>query len=226
MSGKFKWGIVFARLFVIATSFFWNWRHETDSHIALARVAAISHFEMDPIYRDLGNLQDSVSVSPSQPPPTDYDLKDVRSRDVTFPSRANPAYMTRYVHKLDSKKTGFRGHLTSLTRLHPENRADDWETKALHSFESGAKECSSIETMDGSLFFRFMRPLLFESKCLSCHASQGYKAGDNCAGMSVSISYAPYLEATRHQFWLLLMVHGLMGSPGLLGLCFFLCKIN
>jgi uncharacterized protein DUF3365 len=74
-------------------------------------------------------------------PPNPY-LK-VPNRDVSIPNGIqltliNPAYMTRQLAELEENGSGIRFHITSLTPIRPENKADVWETKALQAFAKGA----------------------------------------------------------------------------------------
>ena len=66
--------------------------------------------------------------------------------------------MTRQVNELAMETGGFRGHITSLNPIRPENRPDPWETEALKTFERGTTEIGSIEMASGKEYFRFMRP--------------------------------------------------------------------
>ena len=93
------------------------------------------------------------------------------------------------------------------------------ETEALRAFETDVKERSSMERIDGQLYWRLMRPLFVEASCLKCHASQGYKEGDIRGGISVSVLMMPYLKAARaHQISLFFghLCIGLFGLGGLL----------
>jgi len=130
----------------------------------------------------------------------------------------NPAYMTRQVHELSLEQYGLMGHITSLDPLRPANRADDWETQALMAFEQGAERVSSVETMDGRPYLRFMKPLVTREGCLGCHGHQGYVAGDIHGGISVSVPWEPYVAQSGKQKIDLGIAHALIGILGLLGL--------
>jgi PAS domain S-box-containing protein len=110
------------------------------------------------------------------------------------------------------------GHITSLDPLRPANRADDWETRALMAFEQGAERVSSVETMDGQAYLRFMEPLIIRESCLGCHGHQGYVAGDIHGGISVSIPWEPYMSQAGKQKNDLALAHGLIAVLGLIGL--------
>ncbi len=112
----------------------------------------------------------------------------------------NPAYMTRQANELSQVRLGIYGHLTSLDPLRPGNAPDAWEAQALQRFESGVKEVSSVERMNGKDLMRLMRPHFVEPECLTCHAKQGYKVGEIRGGLSVSVDMQPsmtLLNSTR-----------------------------
>ncbi len=93
--------------------------------------------------------------------------------------------MTREISELAGEKAGYRFHITSLNPLNPNNRADDFEQKALTAFENGRKEMFKKEQQGDVIFFRYMAPLFVEESCLECHAKQGYKKGDVRGGISL-----------------------------------------
>lgn len=161
------------------------------------------HFNKDAVYRRWAAAHGGVYVPVSeQTPPSPY-LAHILERDITTPSGrkltlVNPAYMTRQVHGLGFEQYGVRGHLTSLDVLRPGNEPDAWERKALLAFKQGTKEVSSVQSMDGGPYLRFMRPFFIEVGCLKCHGHQGYKVGDLRGGFSVSVPLAGYY-AQRHE---------------------------
>jgi hypothetical protein len=53
-------------------------------------------------------------------------------------------------------------NLTSLNPIRNENKADDWERKALLSFANGKKESHSLILENGNQKFKFMMPLMAE----------------------------------------------------------------
>ena len=113
-------------------------------------------------------------------------------RDVTTPNGTqltliNPAYMTRQMAELEQSASGIRFHITSLTPLRPENKADAWETKALKTFSSGQSSFTELATIEGKPFYRYMGPLKLESDCMKCHTDPESKVGDIRGGISVSL---------------------------------------
>ncbi len=90
-------------------------------------------------------------------------------------TKKNPALMTREISEYAEAEDLFKFHITSLNPLNPENRPDDFESKALAYFETGEDELAEIETLNNKRYFRYMAPLYVEEECLQCHAKQGYK---------------------------------------------------
>ncbi len=154
--------------------------------------------------------------------PSPY-LKNIPERDVTTSSGRlltlmDPAYMTRQVHEMTAGLYGLRGHITSLNPIRPENRPDAWETLALRSLARGVTEYAETADIDGRPFLRQMFPLITETGCLKCHASQGYKVGDIRGGISVSVPLAPYLAMLGTDIAYLAASYGLVWALGLLAL--------
>ena len=125
------------------------------------------------------------------------DITDVNGNVYTL---KNPATMTRELSELSGKTDRFRLHITSLTLRNPNNKPDEWERRALLSFEKGNKETAEVTEKDGRHFYRLMRPLYVEEACLACHRDQGYKVGDVRGGISVMLPYDEFFSAIRTNF--------------------------
>ena len=99
----------------------------------------------------------------------------------------NPAMITRELSHY-AKKDGlgyFR--VTSLKPVNPENRADEFEHRAMLAFKDGTSEVIDVIADENGRTVRFMAPLRVETSCLGCHASHGYKEGDIRGGLSIAI---------------------------------------
>ncbi|MEI8031679.1 MAG: diguanylate cyclase [Comamonadaceae bacterium] len=220
----FRWLVVSWSILILV---FAVWGQRVD-YIAVfdgARESARESFNKDVVYRrwaaTLGFMY--VPITPETRP--NPNLSDIAERDISTPSGVkltlmNPAYMTRQVHELGQKEFGFRGHMTSLKPLRPGNTPDEWERRALESFERGEKEVVSIDPIDGEMYFRFMRPLIAEKECLPCHEKQGYKVGEIRGGISVSLPWTPYRQALWKQFPSHLGIYGGIWIIGLFGLLY------
>ena len=198
----------------------------------LARTEAISSFEKDLLYRRWASRHGGVYVQiDSDTPPNPY-LAHVPERDISTPSGRkltlmNPAYMTRQVHELGNKLDGSSGHITSLRPLRPENTPDAWEARALRAFEQrGDTMMVSLETVADTQFLRFMKPLKVEPDCLKCHAKQGYQVGDIRGGLSVSVKFRDYDQATLARSADLLQAYAGIWLLGLGGLGFAYRRIR
>ena len=97
------------------------------------------------------------------------------------------------------------------------NAADEWEIKALKSFEQGSKKFLEMQQINGQSYLRMMQPFMVEQECLGCHAGQ--KIGDVRGGISSSIALDRFI-AHRHEhsnnLWL---SHGMIWLFGLVALC-------
>ena len=114
---------------------------------------------------------------------------DITTADGVVYTKKNPALMTREISDLAKRFGTYLYHITSLNLINPDNTPDPWERESLQAFEGGVKEATQITDLEGKKIYRFMRPLLYEKGCVSCHAKQGYRLGDVRGGISVSLPY-------------------------------------
>ena len=89
---------------------------------------------------------------------------DVPNRDLTLPdgkrfTLLNPAYMTRQLADT-AREYGVLYHITSLKPLRPENSPNEWETKALQSFEQGAVEWQQFVEVKSGQQLHYMGMLI------------------------------------------------------------------
>ena len=214
----------------IGLSLVWNLKTQKSGILEAARIEARAGFDKDVVYRRWNAVSGGVYApvtEVTQPNP----YLDVRERDITTSlgkelTKINPAYMTRQVHELGLKTHGVRGHITSLNPIRPANAPDPWEALALKSFQTGLKEVSSVEEIEGNDYMRLMRPLLTEKSCLKCHAVQGYKLGDIRGGISVSTPMAPLMAIAQSNIIGLWVGHGLLWLAGLVGISLGFRRLN
>jgi len=133
----------------------------------------------------------------------------------------NPAYMTRQLSEVERDKSGIQFHITSLNPIRPENKADQWETKALQSFELGNLMAYNKIHKKGVSFYRYMEPLIAEKNCLKCHEQQGYKLGDIRGGISVSIPAELIAINIDKRIQNLMIIHGIICGIGVILLLLF-----
>jgi diguanylate cyclase (GGDEF)-like protein len=217
------WLFLIAWTLFIGVSLVWNIHTHNGTVEDQARIIARTAFEKDVLYRSWNSSKGGVYVyiSPdSQPNPY---LKDIPDRDLTTTSGGqltmiNPAYMTRQVFDLQKKNMGVVGHITSLKPIRPANAADEWETKALLSFETGEKEVSGIASTGEQSYLRLMKPLIVEEKCLKCHAAQGYTVGQIRGGISETVPLAPLAATGQFALQSLIFAHIGIWIVGILGI--------
>jgi PAS domain S-box-containing protein len=164
-----------------------------------ARIQARTAFEKDIVYRRWNSGLGGVYVKITDKTPPNPYLADDPNRTIPGPdnttlTKINPAYMTRLVHELGELNSGVRGRITSTRPIRRENAPDAWENMGLRRLEKGdVNEVAEIQTLDGREYMRFISPLITEESCLHCHASQGYKVGDQRGGISVAVPMEPIL---------------------------------
>jgi len=157
----------------------------------------------------------SEKVQPN--PYLEDSLRDLTTTNGIKLTKVNPAYMTRQISEIARKKNDILYHLTSLNPIRPKNKSDDWETKALKSFEEGVPELFEMVDRDTVKAFRYMAPLMVEQSCLNCHAKQGYSLGQIRGGISVTTPSSDFYHTlgqiiiTRSAIFLTLLITGLLG---------------
>ncbi len=135
--------ILIAWTLLLGAILLWNLQQLEKTKIQLAVNDARISWQKDVLFRLWSAKHGGVYVPVSkETPPNPY--LDVPNRDVTINNRpytlVNPAYMTRQIYELAKNHLEIQGHITSLNPIRPDNEADQWEKKALLSFESGNKE--------------------------------------------------------------------------------------
>lgn len=172
---------------------------ERDSARGFAKIEANTRFNKDILYRRWVAMHGGVYVPVSANTPPNPYLAFLPERDVVTTTGKkltliNPAYMSRQVYELAAKEDGTNAHITSLNPIDPQNKPDEWETKALLKFQKGDLDFSSIEKINNKECLRYMHSLKVEKGCLLCHDSQGYRLGDIGGGLSVSVPLEPYYK--------------------------------
>ncbi|MDR1684899.1 MAG: response regulator [Desulfovibrio sp.] len=216
----------------VAASLFFNihrtYTYAEDSALIQARTA----FEKDIVYRRWNSQLGGVYVKVTDKTQPNPYLADDPTRDIPGPgdihlTKINPAYMTRLVHELGELKSGVRGHITSTLPIRAANNADEWEQKGLLSLEKdGVNEVAELQLMDGKEYLRYISPLVTEQSCLTCHAFQGYKVGDQRGGISVSVPMAPLRAGAAAAVTTLALSHGAMWIVGVLALALGGARLN
>jgi PAS domain S-box-containing protein len=194
---------------------------------AIAEFVARASYHKDLVYRQWVSERGGVYVpNDGKTPPNPY-LAHLPDRDIVGSNGVhytlvNPAYMTRMVHELGASEYGYRGHLTSLDPIRPENAPDPWEAAVLRRFAAGEREVASEAIIDGRPYMRFMGAFIVQPGCLRCHAHQGYRVGDVRGGISVSLPLtSEHLRNGRRLQSQTLALLSLVWAVGIMGLVLF-----
>jgi signal transduction histidine kinase len=148
-------------------------------------------------------------------------LRDIVTKEGMLLTKINPAYMTRQIAEIIQTNYGLKFNITSLNPIRPANSADEWETKALKSFEKGTPEILELTDKNIAPQYRYMAPLITEQSCLKCHAVQGYEVGDIRGGISISFPASLYLSLVKKSIVSIILIHLLIFCIVLIGLIIF-----
>ncbi|HAZ11423.1 MAG: hypothetical protein A2X86_10595 [Bdellovibrionales bacterium GWA2_49_15] len=207
---------------LVAASLWYDYYDVHEHVVDHARNDAEIVFARDLQYRMWAAKHGGVYVPVTRETPPNPNLAHLKERDVTSTTGVkltllNPAYMMRQVNELPkSSADNASSHITSLSPIRLDNAANPWETKALLTFENGAREFTEIVQEEKQSYLHFMRPVYVEAECLKCHAHQGYKIGEVRGGISVTLN----LRNLQHEANLTVMrqapVHATLWCLGVL----------
>ena len=96
----------------------------------------------------------------------------------------NPAFMTRQISEIASKREGFTLKITSDKLINKNNAPNEDEKKLLEYFLDNPDIPYSWDIKGNT--FHFMGALKIEPSCLQCHSHQGYTVGEVRGGISVT----------------------------------------
>ena len=80
--------------------------------------------------------------------------------------------------------------LTSVQPVDPKDAPDVWEAASLASFAAGTTEAWTSTTASGTPVLRYMRPIMTDTSCLTCHGLQGYRGGNVHGAITVTVPLA------------------------------------
>ena len=128
---------------VVILSIIWRINQESYDKLYQAKEIARSHLEKDLIIREW-NINHGFVYGPVTAKHQPNQLLKIPEREIVTPSgkvltAINSSAMIRQIYELAENKIAYRGHLTSLKPLRPENAPDLWEQQALKKLESGAE---------------------------------------------------------------------------------------
>jgi len=169
----------------------------------ITNIARLS-FNKDLAYRKWAASHGGVYVEPSEKTPPSPWMKHISDRDVVTTdgkklTLMNPAYMLREMMQDYSKLYGIKGRIVGKIFLNANNKADEWEAKAIDSFDKGVKEIEELVYIDGKEYLRHMEPMMMSQPCQKCHGHLGFANGSVRGGVSVSVPTKKYkdIEATN-----------------------------
>lgn len=207
----------------VGASYGWN-LHQLEHQIQAlalshARVAHQKHVD----YRAWVAKRGGVYVEASELTPPNPLLEGlVDERDILTPSGrhltlVNPAYMSRQVMEESRRDDGILSRLTSLDPIRPQNKADTWETEALHFVEQlGHDHAQSVSLIDGKEYLRYLEALPVIKPCMPCHEQQGYKVGDVRGAIAVAVPMTPLRDSLRPQHLQVALTHAAAALGGLI----------
>jgi len=211
---------------IVIASLFWNIKVEQENTENIAHNGAKAFFKQVVLSRAWNAGHGGVYVPVTETVQPNPYLK-VKNRDIVSANgirltKINPAYMTRQISEIAQKANDVQFHITSLKPIRPANKATEWETKALMSFEKGENDFGEFVLLSNHhSSYRYMAPLMTKESCLKCHAEQGYKVGDIRGGISVTIPFSK-----RNSPWIIWLSHILALMLGLAGLLFSGIKLH
>ena len=168
-----------------------------------------------------GGVYALVSETTRPNPYLKVPYRDIQRSDGRQLTLINPSYLIRQLSEISHVKTGIQFHITSLDPIRPKNKADQWETIALQTFETGKPNAHEISNIEDKPYYRYMEPLITEKSCLQCHEHQGYKEGDIRGGISVSIPTDLIKIDIDHRIQNIIIIHGVICIIGIILLSVF-----
>ena len=207
------WGLL------LFTLFRWTAQREDEYTTGLARIQTATLFSSIVDTRDWNANNGGVWVRehPGCPanPWLPEEERTLRAEGGATLVKVNPAYMTRQIaESFTSTLASFR--ISSLSPKRPENRADQWETGALLSFEKDRHELFDLVSDKEGMRYRYMAALPAKESCIQCH--QDKKVGDVLGGISVSISAEPLFAAATERKRTTGLAFGIIGIIGMVGI--------
>jgi len=198
-----------------------SWVKDKTFRLTLEQARSLSQIIVDTRYWNAshGGLYAPVTQETQPNPFLDVTNRDVTAQNGQKLTMINPAYMTRQLSEIASKRNNVKFHITSHKPIRPANRPYPWEKKALQTFTKKNNEYSEWNSSKtGKKYFRYVIPLWTEDACLKCHAKQGYKLGDLRGGISVSIPSGTILSTTNNTIWKLNFIFFAIWLFGILGI--------
>lgn len=206
---------------LVAASLSYHFYSLWQATLQSAETAASATLNKDLSYRNWANSHGGVYVPPTERTPANPYL-NVPERDVITQSGKiltllNPAYMIREIQLYYGDQYGSKTVITSLNPINPYNIPDEWEQKALESFEIKVEKYQSLDKINNEPYLKMMVPFIVDENCMKCHAQQGYKVGDIRGGIATYLPMKSFLERQSKRRIELSLTHLIVWLMGLFG---------
>ncbi len=196
---------------LVMASFYFDFRSLDEEYQGLATEMGRSFFEAIDAMRDWNLKHGGIYVTATDDiQPNQYlaaTMRDVLTNQGRKLVMINHAQMTRLISELLTDGRGIHIHITSLDPVRPGNAPDSWERQALTDFGQGRREAYGVTGETDKAVFRFMAPLKVTAECLSCHPPHDGLQKSARGGISVSFSYAPFLNLMRRERITMILIH-------------------
>jgi len=201
-------------------------RHGTQSAKTLAEASARTSAIETLLYRELlvetGGAYLSVSTNNSRIIP-DPSLALRADRDFLAPdgrryTLITPPRLLALIHDGSSRKSPIISSIKTFQPLGPDDTPDAWEAQALTALRQGHAEVSTLVSLEGKTYLRFMYPISATPACLANQPGQGLKVGDLCGGISIRLPMDIFDEVRQEHNRIAFLLHGTLWLLGLAGI--------
>jgi len=222
--------LLFIWVTIISASLIWNYIDCRQRYNQIASLMADIHFDKEKALRLWVASRGGVYVPSDEKNPPNPLLWDVPGRDIISSEKSVTLvpgfHLVRQLREEfpDLYKVG--GNTVSLKPLRKENSPDEWQKRALESFEAGSIEAREFTQISGEPYLRLMRPHYAQAECLKCHGKEGYVEGDILGGVEVSLPIRGFLERQEQRTEAMVASHGAIFAVGFIGMVIGIRSIN
>lgn len=205
-------GYILVSVILIVFSLFFEIKHDSNQVIETSTIIAKASISKDLHYKEWVTSQGGVYVPAEGKTSNSNNILHIVNRDGLLVDSMgymllNPSIMIHRVLEKRNKVTFTTGHISSLNPFDPENKADEWETKALKSFENGEEEALEVAQINGEEYLRYMKPLKVEQPSYKHYEKTGYKLGDIVGGISVAVPLRNFKTIAKEKIITSIIAH-------------------